>query len=127
MYTVVAVSISMNNLIVALLFALVLQATCDSGTASWSPLSSLADTVEYQPRPHQRRVSVPEILLTAATRAATQSRAQSQDVAKQPFARLLRQATNTSFISTLCVTFAQRGYSRLAILRRVQHSYRCLH
>jgi hypothetical protein len=101
LYTVVAVSIAMNNLNIALFLALVLQATCDSGSASWSPLSSLADTVEFQHRPHQRRVSVPEILLTAATRAAAQSRAQSQDVAKQPFARLFRQATNTSFFSTL--------------------------
>jgi hypothetical protein len=103
-----------------LIFAVLLHSA--RAVPSWSPLSTLADSIEYQPLANQPHASVQEVL-QAASQVSKQLRAQSTDDAAQPFARLRRHAHACCACSARVIP-GQCGHRRRSVLRRVQHTYR---
>jgi hypothetical protein len=77
----------MLTVLFAILAAQLHKACAD---AAWSPLSTLSDSIEYQPIAHQRHVSVPEVL-QVASQSSQLLRTQSTDDTAHPLARLRRQ------------------------------------
>ena len=79
-------------------FGLVLlhTALARAPSSSWFPLQTLAETLEYEPQPHNGHVSARNVLLRASL-ADKQARPDSFDDATQPFARLHRFACSCSF------------------------------
>jgi hypothetical protein len=109
------------NIFSVLIISVLLRYARDA--AAWSPLSTIAESVEYQPLVLQYRVSAPEVL-RVVSKASHQLRAEAIDDTSQPFARLRRQAIKRVFHNHALVIFGQLEHRRCAILRRVQHTHR---
>lgn len=81
------------GMLTLLLTILAVQLHNACADVAWSPLSTLSDSLEYQPLAHQRHVSVPEVL-QVASQSSQQLRFQSTDNTAHAFARLRRQSSN---------------------------------